>query len=94
MYSETFYNNYRITDAKKSHWGHGCGGGLTRGSLNGRRSLIEEGAGTKTALRKAATKKTRARSGAEMDKMVEQMFSSVHIKLYVLLFVLFSMMFH
>jgi len=81
MYSETFYNNYRITDAKKSHWGHGCGGGLTSGSLNGRRSLIEEGAGTKTALRKAATKKTRARSGAEMDKMVEQMFSSVHIKL-------------
>ena len=41
MYSETFYDRYRIKSAAQSHWGK-CGTSFSSGSKNGRRDLVLE----------------------------------------------------
>jgi hypothetical protein len=74
MYSQTFYDRYRIKDSKDSHWAK-CGPGFTGGNLNGRRDLLlVEESSQKISLR--ANKKNR------VQKMsLKKVFDTLHFKL-------------
>ena len=84
MYSETFYDRYRIKKKENSHWGV-CGTNTWRASMNYRRSLIEEGAvaAAKGGLRanKASLSKASASASASATMFTSaQMFSNLHFK--------------
>jgi hypothetical protein len=86
MYSETFYDRYRIKKKENSHWGV-CGTRMWKSSLNYRRSLIDldeqsQSKVSKSGLRanKAALiSKAKAQAGAQAGARVA-MFSGLRFK--------------
>jgi len=72
MYSQTFYDKYRIKDASKSHWGK-CGTSFTGGSLNGRRDLL--------LVEEKANRKLRANKKVNQQMDLKKVFETLHFKM-------------
>jgi len=84
MYSEKFYDKYRIKEKAKSFWGV-CGTGVTGASKNSRRDLfldLKETSteSTSTSLRTgAASTKTQQQINLKMD--LKKVFDTLHFKM-------------